>query len=384
MRTISRMLALGSSDGLSFTVRALGTTATESSEAPIRTEDFLPTAGFDVSTRSHDGARLFQFSDQGMDCTLLEVSGSFCRLTSLDIARFKELFERELTEFAPDIVFTFGGLSWEAELREKARRRGAAVVYGLRNLAHLRAPRSFFQPVGGVDAVLTCSQYVLERYRALHGVPWVALPTPIDLEEVVAPEPERIFITYINPSIAKGVMFFARLADELGRRRPDLPMLVIEGRAQSNTLTAAATRGGFDLSKHESLMVSPEVAQPRDIFQVARVLLMPSVWKEPAGRAAVEALVNGIPPIVSDRGGLPEVCGSGGFIAPLPSDLTLKSARPVQAEAVREWFELIQRLFDDENFYSTACKAALARGSCYHPDHLAPRYRNFFSTVTCA
>ncbi|MGI9086362.1 MAG: glycosyltransferase [Chthoniobacterales bacterium] len=318
-----------------------------------------------------------------MECTLLEVEDSLRGLSASTIARFEALLDRELTDHPPDIVFTFGALSWEEEWRKKARRHGAAVVFGLRNLAYLRAHPGYFYPSGGVDAVLACSDFVLNRYRAFHGGRWAALPTPLDFDEVLAPEPqERIFVTYINPSVAKGVMFFARLAEELGRRRPDLPMLVIEGRSQSDTLLDAAALGGFDLTRHESLMVSPLVAQPRDIFRVARLVVMPSVWAEPSGRTAAEALVNGIPPIVSDRGGLPETCGAGGFVLPLPTNLTMKSARPVPAENVREWYELIERLCDDDEFYEMACNKARAASVPYRPENLAPRYREFFSSIT--
>ncbi|MEO7653426.1 MAG: hypothetical protein ABIZ80_23450 [Bryobacteraceae bacterium] len=43
-------------------------------------------------------------------------------------------------------------------------------------------------------------------------------------------------------------------------------------------------------------MIAGAVPKPRDIFQNARILLVPSVWEEPSVRVAAEALVNGIPP----------------------------------------------------------------------------------------
>ncbi len=69
---------------------------------------------------------------------------------------------------------------------------------------------------------------------------------------------------------------------------------------------------------------------------------MPSVWEEPAGRVAAEALANGLPPIVSDRGGLPEICGAGGFVQPLPADLTVETRTPVAIAAVEPWLAVIQ------------------------------------------
>ncbi len=56
-------------------------------------------------------------------------------------------------------------------------------------------------------------------------------------------------------------------------------------------------------------MAAPPVQTPREYFALTRMLLVPSVWEEPFGRVAAEAMVNGIPAIVSNRGALPEVVG---------------------------------------------------------------------------
>src|SRR3984885_15932856 len=89
----------------------------------------------------------------------------------------------------------------------------------------------------------------------------------------------------------------------------------------------------FDLRRHEGIMIAGAVPKPRDIFTNTRVLLVPSVWEEPSGRVVAEALVNGVPPLVSDRGGLAESCNGAGFVLPLPPELTTATRRPVAAEA---------------------------------------------------
>ena len=115
------------------------------------------------------------------------------------------------------------------------------------------------------------------------------------------------------------------------------------------------------------------------------VLIVPSVWEEPAGRVAAEAaMANGIPPVVSGRGGLPEVCGSGGFVLPLPPELTVETRAPVSQEAVEAWLGLLLRLVDDEPFYVEACERAAAAGRLYRPELLAPRYAEFFRQVHSA
>jgi len=154
------------------------------------------------------------------------------------------------------------------------------------------------------------------------------------VEDVVAENPDPIFVTMINPSIEKGLMFFARLAEEIGKRQPKIAVLAIESRATGGMLVEAGRLGGFDLRRHENLMIAGSVPKPRDIFENTRILLVPSVWEEPSGRVAAEALVNGIPPVVSDRGGLAESCNGAGFVLPLPADLTVETRKPVAPGAV--------------------------------------------------
>ena len=54
-------------------------------------------------------------------------------------------------------------------------------------------------------------------------------------------------------------------------------------------------------------MAAPATPAPADYFALTRLLLVPSVWAEPFGRVAAEAMINAIPPLVSDRGSLPHV-----------------------------------------------------------------------------
>ena len=195
-----------------------------------------------------------------------------------------------------------------------------------------------------------------------------------------APEHEPIFLTMVNPVPANGLMLFARLAEVLSVERPDLPILVIESRGDGGQLTAAGLRGGFDLRRHENIMVSPPVARPRDIYAPTRILLTPSL-RESGGRVVAEALMNGIPPVVSDRGAQPEARRGAGFMIPVAGDLTEHVGQPVSADVVRPWIEVLVRLFDDDTFYTEECARARAAAVGYAPDQLAPDYVAFFRSV---
>jgi glycosyltransferase involved in cell wall biosynthesis len=232
-----------------------------------------------------------------------------------------------------------------------------------------------------VDAVHTCSEFLRQCYLRRIGVDSVALSGPILPQDVVAEQREPVFVTFVNPSYEKGVVFVARLAEELGTRRPDVPMLVIETRATAGTLVAVGQAGGFDLRRHANLMTAPGVALPRDIFAPTRVLIAPSVWDEPWGRVAAEALFNGVPPVVSDRGGLAEAACGGGFVLPLPKSLTAQSRVPPPAQVVEPWLEMILSLCDDETAYAQAVERARAAAGALSPAAVQPRFLAFFDHV---
>lgn len=375
MRTICEFLAAGGMD-----VRALATTVVEGSGEFDPCEHLRGMGVGDVALEGRGevaGGHVLKFSSKGVHYELLNTVRKSARDWEQAFGvQFDALLERQLEGFGPQIVFTYGGTPADMRRRKRVRGAGAKIVFGLRNLNYMA--RGAF---ADVDAVLTGSRFVTERYRRQVGIESTPLPLPIDPVEVIAAEHERIFVTYINPSIEKGVFFAARLFEELSIRRPDVPVLVVESRGTAGMLVAAGAKGGFDLRRHENIMLGKPVAQPAEIYALARMVLVPSAWEEPAGRVAAEALLNGIPPVVGDRGGLAEVCAGGGLVLPLPADYTLQSREPVAKEAAEPWLEALLKLVDDEAHYTEASGRAAAAGQMYRTQMVAPRYCEYFQDV---
>ena len=194
---------------------------------------------------------------------------------------------------------------------------------------HVRGPRLRLLRAALLRAtsnhVFTCSQFLTGVYRDKIGLASTPLEPPIDWSTVVAPEESRAFVTFVNPAPHKGLLLFARLADMLGSRRPDIPVLVVQSSQSGGALNAIP---GIDFSKYPQIMAAPPVPTPADYFALTRILLVPSIWEEPFGRVAAEAMINGIPPLVGNRGALPEVCGGdaseggGGRVLPIPAWMT--------------------------------------------------------------
>ncbi len=126
----------------------------------------------------------------------------------------------------------------------------------------------------------------------------------------LTPGASRGYVTFINPQPEKGVTVFARIALELGRRRPDIPLLVVEGRGTADGLAGLPV----DLSGLTNLHRMANTPNPWDFYRVSRVVLMPSLWRESLDRVPIEAMANGIPVLASDRGALPETPPGGCWV----------------------------------------------------------------------
>jgi glycosyltransferase involved in cell wall biosynthesis len=373
MREMAEVLA-----SAGFVVRTVATTATES-VAGLDARAILRESGVEpVESRdAESGAPVLRFTHRGVPHTILDVGIATPQSWEAAHGRaFDILVRDELESLAPEIVLTFGAHEGEMRRRIAARRRGATIVFVVQNLAYMDR-RAFL----GVDAVATVSRFVTGAYRHHIGLESTVLPPVLTPEDVIAEGGSHRCVTFVNPTKPKGVMFFATLAAELSRARPEMPILVVEARSGSAELLGAARAGGLDLASLRNIVVSKPVARPRMFLGASRVVVVPSVWPEAFGRIAAEALVNGVPPIVSDRGGLPEAAAGGGFVLPLPDDYTAEADRPVSPDAVRRWRDTVMMLMDDDGAYAAASARARAAGARYHADVVRPQILTFFARV---
>lgn len=273
-----------------------------------------------------------------------------------------------------DIVVTYGGHWLVQESMRRARQAGIITVFSLRNQGY--DDRRFYEHV---DHVFTTSRYLSEDYRQRVGLKSVGIESPIEWAEVEAPEDMRRFVTFVNPSPGKGSLLFARLADMLGSARPDIPILVVQSANSAGKLNSIP---GLDFTKYPHIMAAPATTRPADFFALTRVLLVPSTVPESFGRVAAEALVNGIPPIVSDRGGLPETVGAGGIVLPLPEWLSPESTELPSAPDVKPWFDAVCGLWDDPVRYAQAARSARAEAELRFAEPVSRRrYLDYFESL---
>ncbi len=201
-------------------------------------------------------AEVFDLELDGVRVTLLPTSCSRAERAPnpREGVIFLDLVDQVLEKFRPDVLLTYGGNPVSLDLMRLARAKRVPVVFHLHNFSY-NDRRGFTD----VSAVLFPSGYSQRFYRRRIGLDGTAIPYPVRLDRVVADDPEPRFVTFINPQADKGMTVFARMALELGRRRPEVPLLLVEGRGTSEALA----RLELDLSGLTNLNRMANTPDPR-------------------------------------------------------------------------------------------------------------------------
>jgi glycosyltransferase involved in cell wall biosynthesis/GT2 family glycosyltransferase len=285
---------------------------------------------------------------------------------------FLAAFDRFLDSVGPDVLLTYGGDPASQAMTRAAKRRDIPVVFGLHNFAYEAA-----EAFTATDYVAVPSAFAAARYWDRLGLYCHVLPNVVECVETRVSARRPKFVTFVNPQPTKGVYVFFRIASELARLRPEIPLLVVESRGQVEALR----RDGLDLASLANVSVLPNAHRPADFYEETMLLLAPSLWDESFGLVAAEALLNGIPVLASDRGSLPEVVGDGGILLNIPERYTPKTREAPAAEEVAAWVETILRLYDDPRAYAAACGRARHHAERWDVDRLGQSYRDFFANV---
>jgi len=275
---------------------------------------------------------------------------------------------RQICEtWRPHIVMTYGGFWMLEPLLQISHAFHAKTVFSLRNFAYKNA--DMFRDV---DLTLVPSQFASDYYREKLGIKSTAIPSPMDWNTILRNDnpSERKYVTFVNPDPNKGVYVFAQIAKQLWERRPDIPLLVVEGRAGADWLA----RTGVDLRGVNNMSLMANTPDPRDFYRVTKIMLVPSLFMESFGRVAAEAMINGIPVIASNRGALPEVIGDAGITLDIPAQYTPETRIAPTPEEVEPWVNAIIDLWDNTELYEKLSDMGQIRANRWQPKIIAQQY----------
>jgi glycosyltransferase involved in cell wall biosynthesis len=253
-------------------------------------------------------------------------------------------------------------------------RCGSARPHALAaNFFRTAAARHQMKHVDAVQAVTPYMRGTLEKTGLFSAEQIFDLPYPAPFfdEARVYEPPAAGHLLYVGRlHHTKGPQFIleavARLAD-----RPR--MVFIGGGPDEASLRDQASRLGLTdrcefITGRETVLTREGLSQ---VYLGARLVVVPSIWGDPAPLVRLEAMAHGRPLVGFDAGGVPDaiVEGETGFIVPRLDVSTLE--------------DRIRRLLTDDALAERMGRAALARAHAeHHPDKLAARLETVAASLT--
>lgn len=149
------------------------------------------------------------------------------------------------------------------------------------------------------------------------------LPGPAE----VIPNPLRIdFHIWPPANRGRSILFVGRLIPEKGAtvllrafalipRSACPPNLTIVGSGPQKIELENLARN-LGIAERVRFLASISGSELQEIYRANTVVAVPSVWEEPFGLVALEAVASGCRVVVSNRGGLPEAAGPTAIIVP--------------------------------------------------------------------
>jgi LmbE family N-acetylglucosaminyl deacetylase/glycosyltransferase involved in cell wall biosynthesis len=231
-----------------------------------------------------------------------------------EVDEYRLTIKRALLEFSPDIVFINTPparlLEIEVAMAEELVRYGAVVFCfipddqfprfdGRTSSLHRRYRECLL-----TFRVACPSHFIADRVTAALGVPFEYIPNLFTTPGIVCDSRNGTAITLINPHPMKGIRVFESIAGQM----PHLTFLVVQGWPYPPSY-----EGGLS-----NITALPFEREMRSIWSLTKILLVPSLCNEGYGRVVVEAMLNGIPVIAHNKGGLPEAAGGAAILLDSP------------------------------------------------------------------
>jgi glycosyltransferase involved in cell wall biosynthesis len=196
---------------------------------------------------------------------------------------------------------------------------------------------------GVFDLVVANSEFVRLRLIAEGIEPVEVVPNgvkPREARSVMSPEPTVAFAGRFVRE--KGVDVLLRAFAKVVQHIPAARLVICgDGPARMSIKRLAAE---LNLTGSVSMLGFRPNEEVERIFREAWAVAIPSIWEEPFGQVAIEAMMNGVAVVASDSGGLSGIVRTGqtGFLVP-PGDEEALAVALLRVLGERELAERLGR-----------------------------------------
>ncbi len=215
----------------------------------------------------------------------------------------------------------------------------------------------------------------IEHAKILFNCIDTSLFRPIDKEQLtikkedfgIAPD-SRVLIFAGRITWEKGIDKILEALDFV--KTPNVELLIVGGVMMSSLdKTSYSVKLQEMAKKHkDKIHFTGYIAHDKlpELYNLADIAVLPSMWEEPAGLTMVEAMACGTPVITTKSGGIPEYVGDAGFILERDEDLPRNIAASIDrlledsglSETLRnKGIERVKRNFDSSNYIDKFCEA---------------------------
>jgi len=303
-----------------------------------------------------------------------------------DFMRNTGILAAQVREFAPDWLLVSSEDVSHTLLREAARSAPGRLIY----LAHTPqffpfGEASWHRDAAAAEAVRQAAaviviSHAMADYVGRHlGREATLVHPPVYEESITASgdgeEPSTArgdgsgaanfsssVIAMINPCAVKGISIFLALADLF----PAEQFAALPG-------WGTTAHDLEHLRARPNIAVWPRVQRIDDFFSHVKVLLVPSLWLEGFGLVVMEAMLDGVPVIASNSGGLPEAKAGTDFVIPVRLIKTYEPVfddrnmpRPLlPPQDIGPWLEALLVLLEDSAVYQNQRRAHQAAASSF-------------------
>jgi|GEM_PF-2854948 len=220
------------------------------------------------------------------------------------------------------------------------------ITFRLRGLRNRRLAHHF-------SLIIANSRFIQNSLSRLGLSSEVVYPF-IELDAHLVPDKspqDSQFITFVNCSLPKGLA----VAYEVARCLPEYRFLFVGIQTKKEWRQKVSSLPNVTVWEWQEDM--------RKVWRVTKILLVPSLRREPFGRVPVEAGINAIPSIASRIGGLPESVGDGGILIDEPRNVEM-------------WCEAVEKLMENDDLRNHLGEQAKRHAERLRAEAMLERFRN--------